>query len=56
MAPLVPLNTVQVVAVKVIAADKISCVTSLDVAWDPNLYLRKTADICKKKNQIIIIS
>ena len=40
-------------AVKIVAAYKISCVTRLDVARDPNLYLGKTADICKKENFIL---
>ena len=53
MAPFVPLNTVEVVTVKVVAAYQVSCITSLDVAWDPNLYLRKTADICKKNESMI---
>ena len=45
VAPLVPLDTVQVVAVQVVGTDEVSAVPSLYIAWDSQVNLRQTVKL-----------
>ena len=42
VAPLVPLDAVQVVAVQVVAAHQVRAVPGLDITGDPQVYLGET--------------
>ena len=45
VAPLVPLDTVQVVTVQVVAAHQVSAVPGLHIPGDPQVYLAQTGQL-----------
>ena len=54
VAPLVPLDAVEVVTVQVVAAHQVSAVPGLNIPGDPQVYLAQAVQLCNRDFQFNI--